>query len=399
MKKVMNAPINTFFDVTPVGKIIVRFTRDLDVFKGGLFWSVNHLSNMIFTIVQIIFVMLYATPLNAIPVLMIYKISMVFIKPYLATDNQLHKVAQSVWTPIHSFWQEVLRGGTVIRAFKNDKQFLQREMDMMDRTTLHFIAHHSCWVWFNLRIYYTTQLALASAIVACLTLKGRVDNILLSMLLTYTLDLNWVQHLFGCLNWFERNAIHCERLFNLTRIEQELVEGETKVDHDWVGDGAIEFNDVTLRYRKNTDIALDKLSFKVKPGSKVGICGRTGAGKSTVSMALSRIVEIEGGEIQIGGVDISKIGLQALREKITVIPQDPTLFTGSLRYNLDPLNQATDERIIELLKRAKLEYLLQKEPEKDESKDTEESEPEKANQSGLNFKVTENGGNLAVGEK
>ena len=287
----------------------------------------------------------------------------------------------------------------MIRAFKNDKQFLQREMDMMDRTTLHFIAHHSCWVWFNLRIYYTTQLALASAIVACLTLKGRVDNILLSMLLTYTLDLNWVQHLFGCLNWFERNAIHCERLFNLTRIEQERVEGETKVDHDWVGDGAIEFNDVTLRYRKNTDIALDKLSFKVKPGSKVGICGRTGAGKSTVSMALSRIVEIEGGEIQIGGVDISKIGLQALREKITVIPQDPTLFTGSLRYNLDPLNQATDERIIELLKRAKLEYLLQKEPEKDESKDTEESEPEKANQSGLNFKVTENGGNLAVGEK
>ena len=272
-------------------------------------------------------------------------------------------------------------------------------MDMMDRTTLHFIAHHSCWVWFNLRIYYTTQLALASAIVACLTLKGRVDNILLSMLLTYTLDLNWVQHLFGCLNWFERNAIHCERLFNLTRIEQERVEGETKVDHDWVGDGAIEFNDVTLRYRKNTDIALDKLSFKVKPGSKVGICGRTGAGKSTVSMALSRIVEIEGGEIQIGGVDISKIGLQALREKITVIPQDPTLFTGSLRYNLDPLNQASDERIIELLKRAKLEYLLQKEPEKDESKDTEESEPEKANQSGLNFKVTENGGNLAVGEK
>ena len=121
MKKVMNAPINTFFDVTPVGKIIVRFTKDLDVFKGGLFWSVNHLSNMIFTIIQVTFVMIYATPFNAIPILMIYKISMVFIKPYVAIDNQLHKVSQSVWTPIHSFWQEVLRGGTVIRAFKNDK--------------------------------------------------------------------------------------------------------------------------------------------------------------------------------------------------------------------------------------------------------------------------------------
>ena len=121
IKKVMNAPINTFFDVTPVGKIIVRFTRDLEVFKGGLFWSVTHLSNMVFTIFQVIFILMYASPLNAIPILFIYKLSLVFIKPYLATDNQLHKVAQTVWTPIHSYWQEVLRGGTVIRAFKNDK--------------------------------------------------------------------------------------------------------------------------------------------------------------------------------------------------------------------------------------------------------------------------------------
>ena len=402
MKKVMNAPINTFFDITPVGKIIVRFTKDLDVFKGGLFWSVNHLSNMIFSIIQIVFVLLYASPLNAIPLLLIFSLCRVFIKPYLATDNQLHKVSQSVWTPIHSFWQEVLRGGTVIRAFRNDKQFLEREMEMMDRTTLHFIAHHSCWVWLNLRIYYTTQLAMATAVVACLTLKGRVDNVLLAMLLTYTLDLNWVQHLFGCLNWLERNAIHCERLFNLTRIEQEAVEGETKVQDDWVKEGSIEFSNVTLRYRKNTDIALNELSFKVKAGSKVGICGRTGAGKSTVSMALSRIVEIEGGQISIDGVDISKIDMGALRNKVTVIPQDPTLFTGTLRYNLDPFNEASDERIIELLKRAKLEYLLQKEqaPDKDEKQaSTEAEEGGKTKQAGLNFKVTENGGNLAVGEK
>ena len=116
-----------------------------------------------------------------------------------------------------------------------------------------------------------------------------------------------------------------------------------------------------MRYRKNTEIALDKLSFSVEAGTKVGICGRTGAGKSTVSMALSRIVEIENGKIDIDGVDISKIDMHALRNKVTVIPQDPTLFTGTLRYNLDPFNEATDERIIELIKRAKLEYLLEKE--------------------------------------
>ena len=272
---------------------------------------------------------------------------------------------------------------------------------MMNRTTLHFIAHHSCWVWFNLRLYYTTQMTMVTAILVCLTLKGKVNNVLLSLLLTYTLNLDWIQHLFGCFNWLERNAIHCERLFNLTRIDQEATEGETKVRDDWVKGGSIEFNNVTLRYRKNTDIALDKLSFKVKPGTKVGICGRTGAGKSTVSMALSRIVEIEEGSIDIDGVNISNIDMKALRDKVTVIPQDPTLFTGTLRYNLDPFNTASDERIIELLKRAKLEYLLEKEqtPDEEEGKETKVSEGSKVEKAGLNFKITENGGNLAVGEK
>ena len=116
-----------------------------------------------------------------------------------------------------------------------------------------------------------------------------------------------------------------------------------------------------MRYRKNTDIALNHLNFKVKAGDKVGICGRTGAGKSTVSMALSRIVEIESGNILIDGVDIGQIDMHALRSNVTVIPQDPTLFTGTLRYNLDPFNEVTDERIIELLKKSKLDYLLEKE--------------------------------------
>ena len=128
-------------------------------------------------------------------------------------------------------------------------------------------------------------------------------------------------------------------------------------------------------------------------------------------MALSRIVEIESGTINIDGVNISKIDMSALRNKMTVIPQDPTLFTGTLRYNLDPFNEASDERILELVQRAKLDYLLKKEQvEDDEEKDdknketkpaktTPEETPDKSNAAGLNFKITENGGNLAVGER
>ena len=93
-----------------------------------------------------------------------------------------------------------------------------------------------------------------------------------------------------------------------------------------------------LRYRPTTDIVLDKLTFLAKPGEKIGVVGRTGAGKSTICLSLSRIVEIVEGSILIDGVDISKIELAYLRSKITVIPQDPTMFTGTLRFNLDPDN-------------------------------------------------------------
>ena len=133
----------------------------------------------------------------------------------------------------------------MIRAFKNEDQFLEKEMQMMDKTTIHFIAHHSCWVWFNLRLYYTCKLVALAGMIACLGMKGQVSSVTLSMVLTYTLDLDWVQHMFGCFNWLERNLINCERLFKLQEIVQEKTKGEVSVDEDtWVKEGKIKFEDV-----------------------------------------------------------------------------------------------------------------------------------------------------------
>jgi len=116
----------------------------------------------------------------------------------------------------------------------------------------------------------------------------------------------------------------------------------------------VEFKNVFLRYRPGTEIVLNNLSFKVEPGTKVGVVGRTGAGKSTICLSLSRIVELERGSIEIDGVNIAEIDLQKVREKVTVIPQDPTLFEGTLRFNLDPFGNISDERIESLLKEAGL---------------------------------------------
>ena len=118
----------------------------------------------------------------------------------------------------------------------------------------------------------------------------------------------------------------------------------------WPEKGVVEFRNVNLRYRPNTDMVLHDLSFRIGKGEKVGVVGRTGAGKSTICLALSRIVEICQGEILIDGVNIQDIDLKDLRSRVTLIPQDPTMFTGSLRFNMDPEEKCTDEEIVKILK-------------------------------------------------
>lgn len=122
--------------------------------------------------------------------------------------------------------------------------------------------------------------------------------------------------------------------------------------------GSLKFENVHLRYRPKTELVLKGLSFETKGGEKIGIVGRTGAGKSTISLALTRIVEVESGTISIDGLNLADVALDRVRHKITIIPQDPTLFTGSLRFNIDPEGKRTDEEIITLLKKAGLESLL-----------------------------------------
>lgn len=131
----------------------------------------------------------------------------------------------------------------------------------------------------------------------------------------------------------------------------KMIHGEKS----WPQKGNVTFSDVKLRYRPNTDLVLKGLTFEIEGGKKIGIVGRTGAGKSTISLSLSRIVEIESGSICIDGLNISEMALNTLRENVTIIPQDPTLFTGSLRFNIDPKEQATDFEILSLLREAGLE--------------------------------------------
>lgn len=212
-------------------------------------------------------------------------------------------------------------------------------------------------------------------------------------------------------------------------IPQEKFDEGRIPEKSWPERGEIEFQKVSLKYRPNTETVLNNLSFKVQAGEKIGVVGRTGAGKSTITMALTRIVELEKGKgrILIDDQDISEINLDVLRGAMTMIPQDPTLFTGTLRHNVDPFEENSDEEIIDLFKKAGLEYLFEGKSKKQkeeeelanadkkrrlqqyEDQDKEKEVDDKAKKDydkkqdgegkGLNFRVIEEGNNLSVGEK
>lgn len=216
-------------------------------------------------------------------------------------------------------------------------------------------------LWFAIRVDILCLITMATISVICVTARFRVDPIMLSLLLSYTLTLQQVlSSMVRQMMDIQARMVNVQRLLSLLEIPQEKQGGltATELGKDWPARGEIEFKNVVLRYRPTTDIVLNQLTFHAKPGEKIGVVGRTGAGKSTICLSLSRIVEIVEGQILIDNVDISTVELCHLRSRITVIPQDPTMFTGTLRFNLDPEKVNNDKRILEVLHKAQLDDLL-----------------------------------------
>ena len=194
-------------------------------------------------------------------------------------------------------------------------------------------------------------------------------------------------NLFLLIGWqllsdLEGDLVSYDRCVKMLEIPQEAKQHINNPHlKDWPKEGNIEFSDYTLRYRPETEIVLKNLSFSVKSKEKIGIVGRTGAGKSTICLALCRIVEATSGSILIDGVDIKTLGLADLREKITIIPQEPTLFEGTLRFNLDPVGSISDSELMRMAKKASLEDLVNRD------------------EKGLDQDIEDGGKNLSSGEK
>ncbi|KAG8899063.1 hypothetical protein FRC01_010678, partial [Tulasnella sp. 417] len=219
--------------------------------------------------------------------------------------------------------------------------------------------------WLAVRLEFVGGLiVLVTSVLSLMSLftNGNVDAGLVGFVLSYALSttqaLNWVVR---CAGEVEQNIVSVERILTYIGLAPEAPYEipETKPSQEWPSKGEIEFRDYSMRYRPDLDRCLNSLNLRINGGERIGICGRTGAGKSSSTLALLRILEADAGSILIDGVDISKIGLHDLRSAISIIPQEPQLFEGTIRQNVDPTGSADDQQIWTALEHSHLkEYVL-----------------------------------------
>ena len=330
LKKVFNAPINLYFDVTPIGRILNKFSKDLTGIEREFAWEVGNFLAVVYQAISILIVAVIVVKwiLVLLPILIYisYRLYVNSITSFRET-TRLESLTKS---PLLSNFGETFIGTSTIRTFGRERDFILSLNAQLNKNILASQWSYGINTWFSLRIDLISLTIMSFSSVFCLfygeddsSTSGRVYPV---MLLTYVLLLQeYVLWTIKCYAEIEQRMVNVDRCLKILDIPQESQEGtgdyQKVLSSGWPKSGLIEFKNVFLRYRPNTEIVLRDLSFKVTPKEKLGIVGRTGSGKSTICLSLSRIVEIESGKILIDGVDVQTIPIKELRKRITVIPQ------------------------------------------------------------------------------
>ena len=356
LQNIMRATFG-FFDKTPIGQITNRFSKDLDTIDNDILLVASGVLQSIFGLVMIIALISAITPGFFLPatILTLLYFGIGFI--YIRSSRDLKRIESAQRSPIYQQFGETLSGVTTIRAYGDETRFAQENATRVNNYNRPFIYLWATNRWLALRVDLAGAFVSFFASVFVILNVGKIDAGAAGLSLTYAVMFNeqilWLVRLWATT---EQNAAVVERVKEYLDVDQEAPASvpENKPPGSWPTSGAIEFSNYSTRYRKDLDLVLNDLSFSIKGEEKVGIVGRTGAGKSSLAMALFRGLEATSGKILIDNVDIGLIGLQDLREAITIVPQDPTLFMGTIRSNLDPFGFFTDEEILTALRQVHL---------------------------------------------
>ncbi|XP_059153099.1 multidrug resistance-associated protein 1-like [Physella acuta] len=358
LENIMHQPMK-FFDTTPVGRILNRFSRDVDMVDSTMPRLVRMFSQQLFTVLSVVVVISYTTPLFVAAIFPVVIIYYLLQKLYIPTSRQLRRNESTTRSPIYSHFNETLTGVSTIRAFNAVDRFSRESQKRVDVNNAYIYTFTSASRWIRIRLELLGNVIVASAaLLAVVTdsLTGSLVGLSISYALQVTSSLN---ELVQNATQLESNVVSVERIVEYSMLPQEPSwKSYTQLRSDWPSRGDITFQSYSTRYRPDLDLVLLNINCHIKGGEKIGIVGRTGAGKSSISMALFRMIESAEGSIIIDGIDIAEVGLHDLRSRITIIPQDPVLFSGTLRFNLDPFNVYSDTEIWTCLEHAKLKSIV-----------------------------------------
>ncbi|XP_038317400.1 ATP-binding cassette sub-family C member 12 isoform X5 [Canis lupus baileyi] len=413
--KILRSPMS-FFDRMPTGRLMNRFSKDMDELDVRLPF---HAENFLQQFFMVLFILVILAAVFPAVLLVLAGLAVgFFILLRCAKFWAGHRGSQrgspsckgfspKSWTCLHLIFhrgvQELkkvenisrspwfshitssMQGLGIIHAYDKKEDCISKFKMLNDENSSHLLYFNCALRWFALRM--DVLMNIVTFIVALLVTLS-FSSISAS---SKGLSLSYIIQLSGLLQVCVRTGTETQAKFTSVELLREYIltcvpecSHPLKVEtcpHDWPSCGKITFKDYQMRYRDNTPLVLDGLNLVIQSGQTVGIVGRTGSGKSSLGMALFRLVEPAGGTIFIDDVDICTLGLEDLRTKLTVIPQDPVLFVGTVRYNLDPFESHSDEMLWQVLERTFMRDTIMKLPEK------------------LQAEVTENGENFSVGER
>ncbi|XP_022702909.1 multidrug resistance-associated protein 1-like isoform X1 [Varroa jacobsoni] len=374
---ILRAPMN-FFDSTPTGRILNRFSRDVDELDLNLYSTADgYLETTVGLTILLTMVCIQIPIFLCIlaPLLVLFLMIQQF---YMASSRQVKRLNAITKSPVLNSFSESIAGTVSIRAYSMEGSFTARNMQLLDNNQNCMFHEYNGYRWLAIRLNIIGQLmdTAVCCILVFFSVKAELGALILSYALEASMALTWVTRLGAQV---ENSLVSAERVleYGKTKPEADWVVKQEQVDPSWPSRGEVRFENYSTRYRENLAPVLRGINLEINAGQRIGIVGRTGAGKSSLTLALLRIMEATEGRICIDGVDIAKLGLHTLRSRVAVIPQDPVLFKGPLRDNVDPENKYSDEQIWTALEKAHL----------------------KTKDKPISYQVEEGGANLSVGER
>jgi ABC-type multidrug transport system fused ATPase/permease subunit len=353
--RVLRAPMS-FFDTTPMGRITNRFSKDVDTMDNVLTDSIRMFTLTFVTIISVFILIIayyYYFVVALVPLTFMFCFSAGY---YRASARELKRHEANLRSVVFARFSEAVNGTSTIRAYGVEKQFAHRLSESLDSMDGAYFLTFANQRWLSVRLDALGNLLVFTCGILVVTARFSIDPSTGGLVLSYILSIvQMIQFSVRQLAEVENNMNSTERIhYYGTQLEEEAPLKRGEVRSSWPERGEIVFEDVQMRYRAGLPLVLKGMSMTVKAGERIGIVGRTGAGKSTIMSTLFRLVELSGGRITIDGLDISTLGLADLRSRLAIIPQDPTLFRGTIRSNLDPFHEHTDLELWNALRQADL---------------------------------------------